>query len=47
MGHNGWMKDFFLLLIFSVSWENDRYFGVMFYHHYFFIRFIIIFLTVT
>ena len=33
VGHNGWMKDFFLLLLFSFFLENERYFGVIFYHH--------------
>ena len=35
VGHNDWVKDFFILLLFSFSWETERYFGVMFYHHYF------------
>ena len=35
VGHKGGVEDFFILLLFSFSWESERYFGVMFYHHYF------------
>ena len=31
IGHNGRMKDFFFIII--IFWENERYFGVMFYNH--------------